>query len=152
MGTGGLSRLVDRDLSLSDFARPRKLCMLLVRPLNPLRPSRFGLSTSCSSSTTLTPFDIIEVSTGVKTSPVARKSCGSSDGSVLEEWESEGYDDIRSIARCGGIISPKSGSERSDDGESGEWSDMRGETVKAGVEELFIPQLWDETRCRIEGS
>lgn len=50
---------------------------------------------------------------------------------MLEEWESEGYDDIRSIARCGGIISPKSGSERPDDGESGEWSDMRGKKGKS---------------------
>lgn len=43
----------------------------------------------------------------------------------MDECESEGYEDIRSMTRCGGIISSSSGSGRSEDGESGdgEWSD-----------------------------
>lgn len=123
-GTGGLSRLVDRVLSLSALARPRKLCMLLVNPLKPFRPSWVGLNDSCSSSTNLTPLDKIEGSTGVMTSPAARNSCGSSDVAVVEEWESEGYEDIRSITRCGGSMSANMGSEWTEDDESGEWSDI----------------------------
>lgn len=99
--------------------------MLFEKPRSPLRPSCTGLRSSCSSSCTLTLPAIKEVSTGVMTSPAAEKSCGSSDVAVVDEWESEGYEDIRSMTRCGGSMSYTTvGSERSEEGERGEWKDM----------------------------
>jgi hypothetical protein len=128
-GIGGLSLLVERLLSLSAFALPRRLCILLVKPLNPPFLST-GDKISTSSRILRTG------SLGVKSSAF-RLSWMSSEVAVVEEWEREGLEDIRSIGRCGRGISSNtrsaSSSDRSEDMDKGDWNDIVGARAWVGV-------------------
>lgn len=122
-GIGGLSLLVERLLSLSAFALPRRLCILFVRPL---KPPFLSTGDKISTSSCI----LRSGSLGVKSSAL-RLSWISSEVAVVAECDKEGLEDIRSIGRCGRGMSSNtsSSSDRSEAMDNGDWSDIVGRWV-----------------------
>lgn len=130
-GIAGLSLLVERLLSLSAFALPRRLCILLVKPLKPPFLStgdRISISSCILRSGSL----------GVKSSAL-RLSWISSEVAVVAECDKEGLEDIRSIGRCGRGMSSNtsSSSDRSEAMDNGDWSDIVGRWVGVIISKLL---------------